>query len=259
MVFKDDTSMKAAQDALGTIESSIGGGQPNRQDLKRTERRAVRSGQVAVAVSILISIVALYLAYRAGQSTARTEARAEVNESSLAALTQANNELRRQGLPPLPVPQPGSDVDLNALAQAAAARVMANISDDPSFRGAPGVPGRDGIPGLSPPCLMTPTVCQGPQGVTGVAGVSGPSGANGTDGAPGENGKNGVNGPPGAACEPAIPECRGPQGPPGVSGPQGPPGAAGSPPTSWTYTDLLGMHTCSRNNEDDSHPTYACI
>jgi hypothetical protein len=51
----------------------------------------------------------------------------------------------------------------------------------------------------------------------------------------------------------------GPSGPPGPSGDQGAAGPPGSPPAGWTYTDALGLqHTCTRDNSDDSSPTYNC-
>lgn len=80
-------------------------------------------------------------------------------------------------------------------------------------------------PGTANPPCKGETGAQGAQGVPGAT-VVGPAGQNGADGAPGA---------PGAA------------------------GADGQPPVSWTYTDLLGMHTCSRTDPfDAAAPTYQC-
>lgn len=65
-----------------------------------------------------------------------------------------------------------------------------------------------------------------------------------------------------AYCGQEPSPCAGPVGADGPSGPPGPTGATGppgSPPAGWTYSDALGVqHTCTRNNDDDSSPTYNC-
>lgn len=59
---------------------------------------------------------------------------------------------------------------------------------------------------------------------------------------------------------PPPPGPKGDKGDPGadstVPGPQGP---AGNPPASWTFTDAAGTtYTCTRNNRDNTAPTYSC-
>jgi collagen triple helix repeat protein len=125
--------------------------------------------------------------------------------------------------------------------------------------GPEGAQGPSGYPGPSgPPGPPGPKGDPGPAGAPGLLGSAGPPGEPGANGPAGETGGQGVagppgdTGPPGAACTPDIPGCQGEQGP------VGPAGQNGKPPVSWTYTDLLGKHTCTRDNTDDAAPTYTC-
>jgi hypothetical protein len=112
-------------------------------------------------------------------------------------------------------------------------------------RGPAGPTGPKGDPGAAgAPGLVGDTGAQGPAGLPGASGPEGEAGGQGDKGDPGDDG---------AACTPDIPACRGDKGDPGVAGP------AGEPPVSWTYTDLLGEHTCSRTDPfDPAAPTYTC-
>jgi len=102
----------------------------------------------------------------------------------------------------------------------------------------------------------------GPPGVRGDPGAAGAPGLVGDTGAPGPAGGPGPSGDTGTAGNPGEPGATGPAGPVGNAGPAGPPGdvgPAGEPPVSWTYTDLLGEHTCSRTDPfDPAAPTYSC-
>lgn len=128
---------------------------------------------------------------------------------------------------------------------------------------APGPAGETGPPGPEGP--------EGPRGEPGATGPPGPKGDPGAAGAPGLLGPAGPVGPqgePGASGADGTPGPQGEQGPagpagqngaPGATGPAGPSGPAGPPPVSWTYTDLLGTHTCTRDQSSpDSAPTYTC-
>lgn len=131
-----------------------------------------------------------------------------------------------------------------------------------------GTPGPQGLPGA-----VGPAGPPGPPGEPGEDGRDGIDGQDGADGAPGLLGPAGPVGEPGATgqagqtppCMSEPTQCRGTDGADGAPGPEGPAGADGQdgadgrPPVSWTYTDALGLeHTCTRSNEDDTAPTYAC-
>lgn len=105
----------------------------------------------------------------------------------------------------------------------------------------------------------------GPPGAQGERGASGPVGERGEKGDVGEQGAQGQQGPSGEAGTAGPKGDTGPAGPAGkdgaqgAPGPSGVPGADGQPPTSWTWTDVLGVrHDCTRSNTNDRAPTYAC-
>lgn len=126
--------------------------------------------------------------------------------------------------------------------------------------GPPGDIGPVGPPG--PPGPTGPTGPTGPQGAPGLVGDTGPAGVPGLPGPVGDQGPAGPAGEPGTPGESGPAGPAGPQGEQGAQGPPGEPGAPGqngAPPASWTYTDLLGEHTCSRDADSpDSAPTYTC-
>lgn len=121
------------------------------------------------------------------------------------------------------------------------------------LQGIPGPKGEQGVPGA-----------QGVQGIQGAKGDKGDTGPAGVAGAPGSSGKDGadstVPGPPGPQGE------QGPIGPVGPAGPAGAPGANGTngvdgkdgtSPSSFTFTDTLGItYTCTPNPPGSS--TYTC-
>lgn len=117
--------------------------------------------------------------------------------------------------------------------------------------GVAGERGAQGLPGVA-----------GPQGLPGAdSTVPGPQGVPGASGSPGEPGSPGVPGAPGQ--DSTVPGPQGPRGEPGadstVPGPQGQQGPVGPPPASFTIKDpLFGDRSCTRDNADDSAPTYTC-
>lgn len=139
-------------------------------------------------------------------------------------------------------PAPGKD----ATAEQVAAAVGAYLSAHPPAPGRP--PTAEEIAGA------VSTYCAGHGGCVGPAGQSASDSQVATAVA--------------AYCGQAPSPCQGPagpSGPAGADGPSGPPGptgpsgAPGQPPAGWTYTDRLGLqHTCTRDNTDDSAPTYNC-
>lgn len=100
----------------------------------------------------------------------------------------------------------------------------------------------------------------GARGDTGPQGASGVIGVPGQPGPPGQDGTNGTDGAQGPQGDPGPPGANGADGAPGATGATGPAGTDGQPPTSWTYTDALGVsHTCSRTDPFDANaPEYTC-
>jgi len=134
-----------------------------------------------------------------------------------------------------------------ATALGSACQQANKVQDLPGATGAQGERGATGPQGE-----------QGPAGATGNQGVIGPTGPTGPPGADGANGADGAAGPPGAAAR-GLPGQDGTDGAAGADGAPGSDGQDGRPPTSWTYTDALGLeHTCTRSNVDDASPTYTC-
>jgi hypothetical protein len=210
-----DQPMNRIDDALDELAATE---VSTKHSARRVNRGTNRTARIAVLLSAAISIVALLITVFNSQAIARQETRATVNENSLQALKETNRELASQGLPQLPVPQPGEAIDVDTLAQAASALVLVEIRNDSRFRGPSGAPGLPGAPGLSPPCLMTATLCQGPLGPLGPPGAPGPSGQS----------------------------IVGPSGPPGAEGPSGPPGAPGPPGRSVASIRVEGdLESCS--------------
>lgn len=119
--------------------------------------------------------------------------------------------------------------------------------------GPQGIPGQTGRPGNT-----GNTGATGATGSPGVAGRDGATGATGSQGQPGQDGQTGAVGPAGPAGKDGQDGAPGPVGPAGPAGPPGQNGSDGKPPTSWTFTYLGVTYTCTRNNTDDSSPTYSC-
>jgi hypothetical protein len=181
--------VQAAEEFEQTVEDGVRE-MPTKADVSRVERKAKRGNQVTIAIVALIAIAALVWGYINSQETARVAAANEINYGSIQVLNAARDQLKAQGvpekdLPPIvQAPAPGQPVDINALAQAAAALVLADIRTDPAFRGPEGGRGADGKP-CDP---IDNVLCRGP------GGAPGENGTNGVDGKNGENGTNGVDG-----------------------------------------------------------------
>lgn len=184
---------------------------PVTRRVDRAERKSSRGLRAAVAITILGLLINFLWSGWNSQDIAANEARVALSEQGLNSLRSANEELRRQGLPEIPEPEPGEPFDADALAAAAAAILKEDIRDDPTFRGPKGEPGD--------PCDSNQVGCQGPPGGPGMPGEGGDTGPPGKDGQEGPQGQEGPMGPP---CSPDLEACRGPQGEPGQSGPPGP-------------------------------------
>ena len=184
----------------------------------RAERRSARSGHVAIAVAVLISVLALAVSLMSQQAAAENASRVTLSESAISSVQEANRALRQQGLPPLNLPaRTGDSVDPSAISEAAAALAIAQLRGNPNLIGPGGPPGAGGAPGTA-----------GTPGAPGTSGIPGIPGEAGQDGARGDLGPAGPVGPAGIGVE-GDPGPTGPSGPEGPAGPQGPAGADGSP------------------------------
>lgn len=143
-----------------------------------------------------------------------------------------------------------SQVRIANAARDALARQVQSLGHTPVA----GPPGSRGLPGQSV------TGPQGPQGIAGSPGPSGAPGTNGSVGTPGEAGPTGAAGAPGTDGAQGPAGAAGPQGeqgPKGDTGDTGPQGAAGPAPSSWTWTDPLGItYTCVPDS--DGSTRYTC-
>lgn len=193
---------------------------PTVDDLDRVDRRRRRSQTVTIAIVALIAIIGVVWGYLNSQTIAATQ----LNAASVQALDDVRTQLRAQGVPESQLPPPvtvvsGPEVDVNAIVQASSALVLAQIRNDPKFKGQPGIPGQ--------PCQPTTPACVGPAG---------------TNGEPGKDGAQGDAGTPGSspACLSTPDACQGAQGAKGDQGDKGDQGVAGPPGPTPTGAAFVG-------------------
>jgi hypothetical protein len=108
---------------------------PTRNELDRAVTKTKQSGHVAIAVSVILAFLigmgGVVIGYVNARDIAPLAADSALNKASIDSLNEANEKLKDAGLPQIPVPPNGEAVNANALAQAAAALVLA----DPRFAG----------------------------------------------------------------------------------------------------------------------------
>lgn len=193
--------------------------------VEKIERKFSRRSQVVVIVSLLVALGSTIWNGINAVQIAQNEASNTVQETDIEKLREANRLREQAGLPQIPIPPPGEDVDLEAFAAAAATLVLEDIQGDPRFRGRQGVPGESGQPGRV--------------GDTGQRGQAGQDGSEGQDGRDGRSvdalsidseGNLWVffddpNWPPMMVGHVVGPT--GPKGDPGAEGPMGPAGPQG--------------------------------
>lgn len=131
---KETQSFTTIEGALTDVEVNAKD-VPTRADVRRSVDRVKRDNNLAIIICIIIvlviSMASFAIGYFNSKSIAASSAIAALDRQSLQSLKEANDKLIAQGLPPIPVPPSGNTVDANALAQAAAALVLA----DPRFAG----------------------------------------------------------------------------------------------------------------------------
>lgn len=175
--------------------------------VQRIERQATMRTKVAILIFAIFTLLAVVLSAWNTTGIADTRAQQVINEKAIDDLREVNRLREQQGLPQIPLPKEGEKVDVNAVAEAAAAIALDQVKHDPRFKGPQGARGEPCVPDLV--------------GCTGPTGKPGESGAQGQEGPPGQRG---------APCDPeVVPECQGPVGPAGPPGPMGPPGPEGPP------------------------------
>jgi len=220
---------RRASDALTDLDATMlevgreAGKRSASRQLRRVERRSSRGTQVAVAISLLIALASVVFSTWNSIAISQNTAHQAVNEKAIQDLREINRLREHAGLPQIPLPKQGEDIDAQTIAAAAAAIALDDIKNDPRFKGPQGVPGES--------CDSNQVGCQGPKG---------------NDGPEGPEGQEGPSGPPGKDADPAAKPtdeqvaaaveaycsretqpCRGPAGPEGPMGPQGPKGDVG--------------------------------
>lgn len=169
---------------------------PTKDDMRETRRQGARNRNVAIVISLVISVLGLLIGGLALNRAVRVETAIQLSDASIESLRKANQELEARGLPPIDVITPADSsperVDVDEIVQAAAATLLARIRDDPAFRGPVGAVGPQGLP-----CRSTDPVCVGPPGEDGKDGKPGVDGIDGIDGTDGTDGIDGINGQPG--------------------------------------------------------------
>lgn len=193
---RPNESYQPLDDALVQLEESAQQ-VPTRGDLARVENKSDRNRGIAIAVAILIGLASLGYNFFNTTQIAETAAESQLNRESIETLRLVREQLRESGVPEAELPPPveentGGGVDLNAIVQATAAIVLADIRTDPRYRGPIGPDGlpcdpeRDlrcigpegpegapGEPGSDSPCVDNVALCQGPMGDPGSAGPAG--------------------------------------------------------------------------------------
>lgn len=204
-----------------------------------SKKRTHRGIATGVALAIIISLLSFGAARVTGKDVAQIETRETLRDSAIQSLREANDKLVSRGIAPIPLPADGNAIDANALAQAAAALVLADprfagltLADlrrqvDDYFRAHPLPEGQKptteqvttavaGIYAANPPAPgRPPTAAEIASGVSAYCAGGACKGEKGDTGSAGPTGPAGPTGETGEPCLPSNPDCRGPQGPTG--------------------------------------------
>jgi hypothetical protein len=199
------TELDRATSLIDDVEKRTGGVASRRQ-LINAQRRTSRLLYAAVAICLLISLITAVTVAMMLPRLVRTETGLAVNSAAIESAIQAREELRQAGvaeqdLPPIPTPEPAEDgVDVESIVDTVTSIVLAEIRNDPRYRGPAGAPGDPCDPAIDARCI-------GPEGRSGE---------------PGTPGGEGPRGEPGAPCLPSNEACRGPAGTDGQDGEDAP-------------------------------------
>lgn len=234
---------RTVEEALNVIAADSTD-RPTKRQVENVAREAKRSGHRGIAAGLIVAIIISLIGYGysrvASKDVARFETKVALNDSALESLREANDKLVAKGIAPIPVPADGNAVDANALAQAAAALVLADprfagltLADlrrqvDDYFRAHPLPEGQKptteqvttavaGIYAANPPAPGRPPtageIASGVSAYCAAGACRGEKGDPGVIGPTGQPGPTGVTGPP---CDPSNLACKGPKGEPGA-------------------------------------------
>lgn len=147
---------------------------PTSQQVAWARRSSDRNRTVIILSVALMTILSLGLGSLLFPRIMKAETAIAFNTSAIEALQEARLKLRASGVPEADLPPPvviqGHDVDVEAIIRATEATVLAKIRTDPKYRGAAGIPGPSGKPGINGQ--------PGPPGKQGEKGDAGPPGTN---------------------------------------------------------------------------------
>lgn len=187
------TPLRHVRNAVDRLEAAVRVNDATRVPIEKfelQERKTNRTLKVAVALSVLVALISLLANYKQARDLAKQTTANELNATSIKLLQEANATREEAGLPPIPVPESsseaGSEVDVNSLVKSVTTLVLAEIRDNPEYRGPQGPQGPNGVPG-------TPGI-PGEPGTPGETGEPGPIGLQGIQGSQGPQGTQGIPG-----------------------------------------------------------------
>lgn len=173
---------------------------------------------LGVAASVAIAVPAAQQAARANAVAAAAQKSADDNrqrtDEAFAAANLANEELKRRGQQPVPLPPPSEDNPQDALVAAATARVLASLPQPSRFTEEDFKAAYNAYLMAHPPTVAPELVAQsvaayvkanpptpGAQGEPGVTGQKGDQGIQGEKGEKGDQGVPGQDAPPVTASQ----------------------------------------------------------
>lgn len=197
------SQLDRASDLIDQVEQRTGGVASKKQ-LIRVQKQTSRGLYIAVAICLLISLATALTVAVMIPRLVRTETGIAVNSAAIESAIATRDELRKAGvaeqdLPPIPQTQPDDrGVDVGAIVDTITAQVLAEVRNDPRYRGPAGQPGTPCDPAIDERCI-------GPEGRSGD---------------PGDDGDEGPRGEPGEPCPATNEACRGPAGSDGEDAPR---------------------------------------
>lgn len=205
----DSTAADRVETALADLGTQVRE-TPTKRDVEHAKSFTRWFTTLGVIVSTVIAVVSLSWSGLNSSDIADNSAKAAVTDQSIKSLQDANEKLAARGLPQIPVPAPGQQVDINGLVNSVSALVLADITGDPRFKGhegstgrpgedgrigrtgEPGQPGTDGSRGLNGETPV-PSISEAGHllfetsaGINDVGSVMGPAGPKGDKGDPGD-------------------------------------------------------------------------